>query len=80
MTEEKEFEIAEDLYENFEEITGYKPEDVVEPGAYWDEFDEEIVNEASPKLEKYALEKYEEDISQTEVFYKLDDMLLGNFL
>jgi len=72
----KEYEIAEDLCENFEKITGYNPKNIVDLSGEFSTFDEGIVDETASKLKKYASKKYGENILITNVFTKLDNMLL----
>jgi len=76
----KEYEIAEDLCKNFEKITGYNPKNIIDLSGEFSTFDEGIVDETAPKLKKYASKKYGENISTTNVFAKLDNMLLEKAL
>lgn len=74
-------EMLDDIVNNYEDITGIKKEDLFNPnndgeGNPMPLFDQEMIDECIPAIQKYLKEKYNFDFNEDEDFlYDLDDRL-----
>lgn len=65
-------EMAEELYENFEEITGFKPEDAFYKNG---EFDDIFIEITINDLVEYGFENFGIDIRNDDTLFELDKIM-----
>lgn len=68
-------EIAKELFNNFEEITGYKKSEVVNE---YGDFREDMIDKTIDNLVEYGYDNFGLDITYNDSLYILDDLLVSS--
>ena len=70
-------EIAKEVVYEFENITGYKPDDVVRDSNLDKPFDKQMIFDTFPDIKDYVQENYDIDLEyRQDILDALDDQLL----